>query len=74
MAENFSDHDIADPRIRQFALDCRAAGSTPEDVLAAAGVHRSSWFRWRTGAFRPSLTNWERMEAALSSARQQAAA
>ena len=70
MAERIADHEIANPRIRQFALDCRAAGTSPEDVLHLAGLHRSAWFRWRRGEFSPTLKTWDRVQEALAAKRR----
>ena len=36
--------------IDAFERDCAAAGLKPVDVLRAAGLHRSTWFRWKRKA------------------------
>ena len=54
------------PRIVAFADDCARAGLDPLTVLAEAGVHRSHWFRWRSGEFSPSLKNLDRVTEALA--------
>lgn len=66
--------EIADPRMEQFAAECRAAGTTPEAVLREAGLHRSVWFRWRSGRVSPTLRTWDAAREALERAKRRAAA
>jgi len=40
------------------------------DVLATAGVNRSTWWRWKTGRFQPRAETVERIEAALKLSRK----
>lgn len=45
--------------IAKFERDCIAAGLTPVAVVEAAGVHKSLWWKWRSGAVSPTLRNFE---------------
>jgi len=40
------------------------------DVLATAGINRSTWWRWKTGRFQPRAETVERIEAALKLSRK----
>jgi hypothetical protein len=40
------------------------------DVLATAGVNRSTWWRWKTGRFQPRAETVDRIEAALKLSRK----
>jgi hypothetical protein len=55
-----------DPRVLQFEQDCIAAGTTPEAVVTAAGLHRSAWFRWKGGNVFPNMRNWDAVHSALA--------
>ena len=40
------------------------------DVLATAGVNRSTWWRWKKGRFQPRADTVDRIEAALKLSRK----
>lgn len=65
---------ITDPRMQQFAEACAEAGVTPEAALQAAGLHRSVWFRWRSGEVSPTLRNWDAAHEALENLKREQAA
>lgn len=61
----FMEENPVSPVVQKFAQECVEAGLKPEDVVAAAGVHRSHWPRWKTGTFAPSMKNWAKISDAL---------
>jgi hypothetical protein len=49
------------------ALETRAAdaGVSIKMVLDKAGVHRTTWGRWKSGDSRPLKDTWDSLEAAI---------
>lgn len=64
----------SDPRMETFAQECAAVGYAPEDVIQRAGVHRSTWFRWRDGDVSPTLRKWDAVQEELERLKRSKAA
>lgn len=62
------------PRVAAFMATCEASDLRDVDVIREAGIHRSVWFRWKSGKFAPSLKNWDNVERTLERLRQGEAA
>ncbi len=58
--------ETPDPQILAFESECAAAGVDPVDVLARAGTHRSTWFRWKKGKVSPTLRSFQAARVALA--------
>jgi hypothetical protein len=41
--------------ITEFELECAGADIPPVAALVEAGLHRSTWFRWKSGGASPTL-------------------
>lgn len=44
--------------IAELEREVKEASLPIEDVLDKAGVHRSSWTRWKNGTHSPRMDNW----------------
>lgn len=55
--------------ITRFEAQVKADGLRIGDVLASAGVDRSTWTRWKAGTTKPLLDKWRAVEAAAASLR-----
>lgn len=51
--------------IAQFERDCLAANLKPTAVLQHAGLHKSAWWRWKSGDVSPTLRSFDAACAAL---------
>lgn len=58
--------------IDQFEKECAAADVKPVEALRAAGMHRSTWFRWKSGTNPPNLRNLEKAQEGIKKAAAQA--
>lgn len=43
----------------------QAGGLSIDDLCKAAGIARSTWQRWKSGATEPTMRTWRRVEDAL---------
>lgn len=59
--------------IRQIEARAKRRGVDIESVLDAAGVHRSTWNRWRAGTHFPQLRKLQGIERAVETAKRSAA-
>lgn len=55
---------MSDP-LSDFEHDCTKASVSPVDVLVRAGLHRSTWFRWKKGKVSPTLRSLAAAREAL---------
>jgi len=62
------------PRVAEFITACATAGLNDAEVVREAGIHRSVWYRWKSGKFSPNLKNWDAVERTLERLRQGQAA
>ncbi len=53
-------------RITQLEQRARVAGLTIADLFVAAGVHRTTWQRWRLGRSGPNLDQIAAVELAIA--------
>jgi hypothetical protein len=60
--------------MESFAQACADAGFAPEDVIQRAGVHRSTWFRWKDGGVSPTLRKWDAVQQELERLKRSRAA
>lgn len=58
--------------VKNAEIEARSLGLDQADLCAAAGVHRATWNRWRTGAFAPSLDQWMQVQALIATKRKAA--
>jgi hypothetical protein len=63
-----------DPRITEFKNACESAGTTPLAVVQEAGLHRTAWFRWKSGKVSPNFRKWDAVQRALERVSQGRAA
>lgn len=54
--------------IKEIEARLKEAGVPVEAMLANAGVDRSTWTRWKAGAFSPRLSKWRDVESAVRAA------
>lgn len=53
------------PMIERFEEGCGEVGIKPADVLRAARIHPSLWWKWKSGGVSPTLRNFEAAVAKL---------
>ncbi len=51
--------------IEDFERECADAGVQPEAALIKAGLHRSTWFRWKAGKVSPTFRSLNAAREAL---------
>jgi hypothetical protein len=59
--------------IDDFERDCEAASVKPVEVLKAASIHPSLWWKWKAGKVSPTLRNFEAARTKLEEIREAAA-
>ncbi|WP_440177593.1 hypothetical protein [Asticcacaulis sp.] len=52
-------------RIHHFEEQCLSAGVKPVQALVQANLHRSLWWKWRSGKVSPTLERFEAAERGL---------
>jgi len=55
--------------IDDFERDCEAANVKPVEVLKAAQIHSSLWWKWKAGKVSPTLRNFEAARSKLAEMR-----
>ena len=51
-------------RLSEIEAEVKAAGNSVADLLQIAGIHITTWNRWKRGAVGPTMTNWAKVEDA----------
>lgn len=51
-------------RIVDIERELSEKGRRVSDLCEAAGINRSTWTRWKSGATSPLMAAWERVEGA----------
>jgi hypothetical protein len=51
--------------IEEFEQACTNAGVDPVEACVKAGLHRSTWFRWKAAAVSPTIRNLDAAKTAL---------
>ena len=61
MAESDKDDWVGD-----FERECAAAGVTPEEAIRAAGLHMTSWYRWRAKTVEPLFATYRQARRGIA--------
>lgn len=62
------------PEIARIEAEAEQYGISLGDICQSAGVHRSTWQRWKSGRVGPTWRKLEAVKAALAEARKGRAA
>lgn len=57
--------------IDDFERDCETASVKPVEVLKAAKIHPSLWWKWKAGKVSPTLRNFEAARSKLQELRRE---